>query len=329
MEELAEIHEKIKILLDQLRNGDIYESLPELLYVLKENVDLNPAEPTPRPHDSTMALEQMHVYQEAWSDNEGEDQQLISDSDLRFFVHQLASPSAKIRDTGTFFFLGNAIQSGHLNSDQMAWLTAELINDEILLCQILEEENDGAYGRSFSVALLSILLTVDQQLAEPFISVQLKVAIVEQISLFALLEVDTRGFVPGHGWVHAFTHLANVMGTIFDRTDIPRANKLFMVACLMTNFRHLNTALTMGEIGRLVGVILKLTQKHSLYAEYFLLSLKLWRQDLVNEPFAQTRSRWQKLYIRVDFFQQILAYGPEEVPEKIWAYVQETKNYLS
>ncbi|GAP03174.1 hypothetical protein FPFC_041720 [Fructobacillus pseudoficulneus] len=327
MDELALIHEKTKGLLEQLRNGDLYESLPELLFVLKENVDLEPAEPTPRPSDSMAAMEKMNGYQERWAEDIFE--RSISDTDLRQFVEQLKSPSAKIRDTGTFFFLGNAIQNNHLTKEQMDWLTAELIGDQFLLNQILEEENDGAYGRSFALAILTILLIADQQAAEPFISPELLSAIVEQVALYALLETDTRGFVPGHGWVHAYTHLSNVLSAIFDRADVPRADKLFLLACLMTNFRQVNTPLTMGEIGRIVGVILSLTKKHALYAEYFLMSLKLWRQDLVNEPFAQTRSRWQKLYIRVDFFQQILAYGPEMVPEKIWAYVQETKNYLS
>ncbi|CAK1248793.1 hypothetical protein R53718_MFFEMHAI_01552 [Fructobacillus evanidus] len=329
MEELAAIHEKTRVLLSQLRSGDVYESLPELLYVLKENADMEPAEPTPRPRDSMAAIEQMQVYQDVWSANHEESNQFVADDDLRTFVDQLSSPSAKIRDTGAFFFLGNAIQNGHLSHQQLDWLTAEMISDEHLLAQILQEENDGAYGRSFALAILSILLMADQQVAEPFIGPELMMAIVEQVSLYTLLERDTRGFVPGHGWIHAYTHLANVLGAIFDRTDVPRSDKLFLLACIMTNFRQLNTPLTMGELNRQVVTILRLSRKHSLYADYLLLSLKLWRQDLVNEPFAQTRSRWQKLYNRVDFFQQILAFGQDQVPEKVWAYVQETKNYLS
>lgn len=329
MDQLVTIAEKQSILLRQLRAGDLFESLPDLLRAIRDDLtyeEPNVVTPVLSAEDS---LDRMASYQKQWNQMEEGDTAYLEDADLRRFVAQLASTDESVRDTGTFFFLGNAIQNGHLKKQQLGWLTEELIADNRLFSHILEEENDGAYYRSYCLAVLALLLNEDSVGTDPFISQSILEDVLFQVGIYLLAEKDTRGFVENHGWVHAYTHLANVLGLLFDRKDLKRADKLYLLACLMTNLRSIDTALTMGEMGRLVGTVLQLAKQHSIYADYLLLTLKLWRQNLVNEPFAQTRTSWQKLYNRVDFFQQILAYGQSAVPDAIWRYAQDTKNYLS
>lgn len=329
MDQLQTIAEKQAILLRQLRAGDLFESLPDLLRAIREEVTYQPATPLSPVLSADEALEEMAAYQSRWSSQDQLAPAYLEDADLRRFVTMLSSTRENVRNTGAFFFLGNAIQGGHLSRPQLDWLTAELIADERLFAHLFEEENDGAYYRSYCLALLAILLNENLSADEPFLSERLLEEIIGQLGIYLLVEKDSRGYVPEHGWVHAYTHLANVLGLLFDQEGLKRADKLYLLACLMTNLRSLNTPLTMGEMGRLVGTVLNLAKRHKLYADYLLLTLKLWRQDLVNEPFASSRESWQMLYNRVDFFQQILAYGQEASPADVWQYAQTTKNYLS
>ncbi|MBS9335615.1 DUF2785 domain-containing protein [Fructobacillus sp. M1-13] len=329
MDQLTMVAEKQAILLKQLRAGELFESLPDLLKAIRDELHYEKATPVSPILSEDELMRQMVDYQNLWSNQDDGVSAYINDEDLRRFVNLLSSPKESVRDTGAFFFLGNAIQNGHLNSQQLGWLTAEVIADNRLFAHLLEEENDGAFYRSYCVAILAILLNENLVAEKPFITSELLEALVGQLGMYLLLEKDTRGYLADHGWVHIYTHLANALGLLFDQKGLKRADKLYLLGCLMTNLRLIDTPLTMGEQGRLVGTILNLTKRHELYADYLLLSLKLWRQDLVNEPFTQSRASWQMLYNRVDFFQQILAYGPDASPEEIWQYAQSTKNYLS
>ncbi|MBS9337295.1 DUF2785 domain-containing protein [Fructobacillus parabroussonetiae] len=329
MDQLQTIQEKQAILLRQLRAGDLFESLPDLLRAIREEIHYEAASPISPILSEEESVRQMTTYQSRWADQDQLVPAYLDDEDLRRFVLLLSSTKEPVRDTGAFFFLGNAIQNGHLSRPQLQWLTAEVMDDDRLFSHLFEEENDGAYYRSYAVAILAILLNENLAADEPFLNQSFMESIVSQLGIYLLVEKDSRGYVEGHGWVHAYTHLANVLGLLFDQENLKRADKLYLLACLMTNLRSLDTPLTMGEMGRLVGTVLNLAKKHKLYGDYLLLTLKLWRQDLVNEPFDSSRSSWQMLYNRVDFFQQILAFGEAASPEDIWQYVQTTKNYLS
>ncbi|MDD9138572.1 DUF2785 domain-containing protein [Fructobacillus sp. CRL 2054] len=330
MDQLVMIAEKQDILLRQLRAGDLFESLPDLLRAIRDEVEYEEPTPVTPVLSADEAINRMAWYQENWN-NQGEAESIlfVSKEDLRRFLTLLSSTDESIRDSGTFFFLGSAIQNNHIEAETLDWLTRELIHDSRLFSHLFEEENDGAYYRSYSMAVLALLLSKNADNTETFISEELMSDIVQQLGIYMLVEKDTRGFVEGHGWIHAYTHLANVLGQLFEQLALKRADKLYLLACLMTNLRSIDTPLTMGEMGRLVGNVLQLSRRHKIYADYLLLALKLWRQDLVNTPFKQDRSNWQMLYIRVDFFQQILAFGPDASPQDVWNYAQATKNYLS
>ncbi|MDF7637399.1 DUF2785 domain-containing protein [Leuconostocaceae bacterium ESL0958] len=319
--------EQVALLLAKTQAGHVFESLPGLLHTLRENQEVTPLDEDQfdwQRYPAHGDERRIPSVQER-----ADFEQSLTDRELRQCLDYLGYPSWTVRESGPFVILASAIQNGRLNADQMAFTTASVIGDQQLLRQLQEEENDGAYRRSDSLALLAFLLQADQSATDPFISPDLLAAIVVRVATLALFERDSRGFVPGRGWIHLYAHLATVLEALFERTDLTRADKIFLMGTTLANLRSLNQPLTMGEMPRLVRVLLRLTQRHPLYRDYFLLSLKLWRQDLVQEPFAQTRSAWQKIYNRVDFFQQILAAGSEEVPEEIWHYVQNTKNYLS
>ncbi|WEV54749.1 DUF2785 domain-containing protein [Leuconostocaceae bacterium ESL0723] len=332
MDRLADIKEKLYDLHQKTRDGLVFESLGELLLALRRDQPVLERQAVILPEGGDLSLALIKDYQERWLDTPDElkDQLPVDDQDLQIIYNQLANPVAKYRDTGAFFFLGAAVQSGNLTADQLRWLTKRSISDQHLLSHILEELNDGAYDRSYSLAFLAILLARDRgSEGGGFIDQTLMAQLVDQVAVLSFVEVDTRGFVDEKGWVHIFAHLANVLNELFEHPKLRRADKIFLMATVMSNFAALTTPLTMGEVGQLVGALVDLTRQHDLYADFGLINLKLWRQDIVNEPYQQTRARWQQLYNRMQFFHEVIVCGRTRVPEAIMDYVLVTKNYLS
>ena len=131
------------------------------------------------------------------------------------------------------------------------------------------------------------------------------------------------------GWAHAFTHIGNAVAEIFLMPDLVRADKVFVLGAVLAGYHELSQPLTFGETERLVEVITHISKQHELYADYLLLTLKMWRKDLVTQTPPKTQQQWQQLYNRSQFFHEILLRGKNEVPEAVFDYVSVTKNYLA
>jgi len=85
----------------------------------------------------------------------------------------------------------------------------------------------------------------------------------------------------------------------------------------------------MGETERLVEVVIYAANAHRLYCDYVLITLKLWRKDLVTRQNIATEANWHQLYNRTRFFHAIILTGAQNVPKSIYDYVEQTKGYLT
>lgn len=334
MIELDELKKEFITLRQKVRNGDVFQSLGELM---KESLHKMPPQSLTTvslPVDGEFALKRMQNYtqradQMTESETAMEDFDFqVKDADLALIVEQLASPLPKYRDTGAFFFLSDMIQNDLLSEEQLRWLTDYLVSDEQLFAHILEPQNDAIYRRSFSVLVLSLLL-FSNRIKTPFMSETQLNHVIDQVALYAALERDGRGFIDENGWAHAFTHIGNAVAEIFLMPDLVRADKVFVLGAVLAGYHELSQPLTFGETERLVEVITHISKQHELYADYLLLTLKMWRKDLVTQTPPKTQQQWQQLYNRSQFFHEILLRGKNEVPEAVFDYVSVTKNYLA
>ena len=163
MSELREIKRKFSILRQKTRNGDIFQSLGPIISENLMTLSSQSVTPVVLPENGEHALERFQTYDHQL-DIRTEDElnniklTTIFDEDIELAITQLANPSPKYRDTGAFLFLSDIIQNELISEDQLRWLTQRLVSDEQLFSHILEPENDGIYGRSFSVLVLSLLL---------------------------------------------------------------------------------------------------------------------------------------------------------------------------
>lgn len=251
---------------------------------------------------------------------------LISDDELALVAVQLASLNPDLRDRGAFYFLGDALQGQLLTPRQLHWLTVYLLGNEQLFLGILAPENDGIYRRGFAAMILSVLVLAHRT-QTPFMDEELLAQTIESAAVYAALERDTRGFVGDIGWAHAWTHIGNLANELVAMPDLARADKIFLLAALFTGYRELDTPLMMGETERVAAVVIDLTKRHAVYADYVLRALKVWRQDMMTPEPPETEAGWHKIYNRTRFF-QALALRKEDLAANVREYIESTKDFL-
>ncbi len=79
--------------------------------------------------------------------------------------------------------------------------------------------SDTAYRRSFSALNLSVLAALDNEVA--FLTQAEFEAFLNRSIDYLVHERDTRGYVPGHGWIHATAHTADLLKFLARSPKLP------------------------------------------------------------------------------------------------------------
>ncbi len=89
-----------------------------------------------------------------------------------------------------------------------------------------------------------------------------------------MLENDTRGFVANQGWVHAYTHIGNVLDELASDEELLRADKILLMATVIEKFRRLTTPLIYGEPTRLAVYFADQLLEDDVYQQFLLIELR-------------------------------------------------------
>ncbi len=251
---------------------------------------------------------------------------LLTDDQLFEILRQLASTNPAYRDRGAFYFLANLISNKALSREQMRWIANYLVADDRLFSHILEPVNDAVFQRSFSLLLLSQLLTVDNQLN--FIDDQLLGRIIDQTAAYALLEQDGRGFVGEKGWAHAFTNIGNVWDLLCSNPKVKRSDKILLLATQLVGYHNCPIPFVTGEDSRVAAYLANITNLNEIYEDYFLRVLKFWHQGLTAQMTVATEAGWNKIYNRNRLLQSLLL-QKDSFPTSIVDYIESTRDYLN
>lgn len=312
--QIDELRAQLVTLREEVNAGKRYQSLGQRFEQLLDAVPTQPATAVNLPDDDdgirALLLQLNGQIQDETLQN-------VQDTDVMKLVQHIGSTDARIRDKGVYFLFNDLIQQRLLSNSQMLMLVHYLLGDSVLFAHILEPENDAVYRRSFAVLLLSVLLYADRA-GYHFLTDELVNQVVDQLSLYILLETDTRGFIDQNGWAHTYTHIGNLLDELSERDRLTRADKLFLMALLIERYKKLNGALIFGEPQRLAGYLARITNKNQLYADYLLTQLKRWRQQLVVIQSEESQAGWNRIYnrgrlieamiIRHDFNRKIMQY---------------------
>ncbi|AMV68990.1 Hypothetical protein ADU73_0582 [Pediococcus damnosus] len=321
MKEVESVRTQLQQLRAKLQNGEIYQSLiPEVDNVIKA---IKPTAPTKvvLPDDQDGIKDLIENLREQLSAHKLDE---ISDADLTQLFQHIGSTNLFIRDKGVYFLFSDIIQQQITSKDQLKLIFKHLIQDESLFPHITEPQNDAVFQRSFSVMFLSTLLYVDRAESN-FIDDESKNTLVDQMLTYIALETDTRGYAGEKGWAHAYTHIGNVLDELAFDKSLVRADKLLLLAVLITRYKRLATPLIFGEPERLAGYMADLTKQNKLYSDFLLLALKNWRHELVSIQAQENEQMWTSLYNRQRLLQAMVL-NPE-MPKEITTYLNEEDDF--
>jgi len=293
-EQIATLQQDLRDLNAQVRQGEVYQSLGNRLGSLMDGLKHHRRTAVSLPDDADGIedlLDQVHQRLA------GDQPATVSLAELEQLLSHLRSTDPRVRYTGVHFTLYDALEAGTFSPEQLQWLATQLLSDRRLFDHVLEPINQGAFGRSASVSLLATLVHYANEHPE-----QLHFdndRLVVQVATYLCLETDTRGFINGQGWVHAFTSVTALLTALTDRTSLPRADKLFLMTAFLERFKRLTTPLIYGETERMGNYLVALTNRHDLYLESCLTGLKQWRHQVaLHRRSTETVAGWNQYYNR-------------------------------
>ncbi len=103
-----------------------------------------------------------------------------------------------------------ALSGNQLTAKQKKWLLRESNQRHLLFTGIELNVSDNVFIRSFTALLWTNLLENHQ--LHPWMTPEEVRDMIQSSFRYLLLEQDSRGYVEGHGWAHAFAHGADLMG---------------------------------------------------------------------------------------------------------------------
>lgn len=319
-EKLAQVKAAVLKLRQQLRAGELYQSLPQRLGKLIDQLPATPATTVTPPADDILDL-----VQTLRSDLDAGKLTAITDDQLKQLLSHIGSLNPAIRDRGCYYLLNEALQQQLLTAEQLGTIFDRLVQDDMLFAHIDEPANDAVYQRSFSILLLSVLLYADHA-GITFLTPARLEQVVSQFTVYLILETDTRGFVGHNGWAHAYTHIGNLLDELADEQQLARADKLMMLAAMISRYQRLHTPLIFGEPERLSTYLALITNKDELYSDYVLLAFKGWHRTMVMKSAPSTEAAWTQVFNRNRLLEAMALH--DDFPTAIVDYLDDELEFL-
>lgn len=301
-----------------MRKGQLYESVPAKILAVMDRVPYkNRRTHVKVPNDDEAILALISTLNQRITTDGAQMQ--ISDAELDTLLQHIVSPNTQIRDKGIFNLFNRLLRKHLLTPDQVIWVKDRLISDDYLFAHILEPENDAVFLRSFSVMFLAGILYANRTHYHLLTEAEL-IAIELKLMAYAVIELDSRGYVADKGWAHALTHIINVWAELNETPELQRADKMLLLAVVMQAYRFSDNALAYGEDSHLANVLIQLMAKHAIYVEYCLLLLQDWQKSLLTIVPEDSIAFWNRWYNRNRFLQSLLL--QPDLPPAIAEYLK-------
>ncbi|MBU7447819.1 MULTISPECIES: DUF2785 domain-containing protein [Lactiplantibacillus] len=320
-EKLKQVKDAVLKLRQQLRSGQLYQSLPIRMDGLVAQLPQTVTTTVTLPSDEEVLPLIADLHEQLTKGT----LTAISDEQIRQLMAHIGSRNPRVRDQGVYYLLNEALQQQVLTTQQLGDIFDQLIQDDVLFAHIDEPQNDAVYQRSFAVLLLSVLLYADHAGLAFMTPARLEL-IVTQMTAYILLEQDTRGFVGTTGWAHAYTHIGNILDELADESELARADKLLLLAALMSRYQTLTTPLIFGEPERLSSYLTLISNKDELYCEYLLMALKRWHQRLMAHRHPNSEAEWTQIFNRNRLLEALALH--DDLPTAVVDYLDDELEFL-
>lgn len=322
LDSINETQTKIAALRMDLRVGKIFSSLGKSVGLIIDSASQDlPVTEVKVPQDEDDVVELLKIIDEQLGKGDMDE---ISDDNINLLMDHLGSFKAQIRDGGVFTLFGDLLQYDILTKNQKIMIFDRLISDQMLLSHINETQNDAAYLRAYTLILLATLIYIDRA-GTTFIDPKRRSRLVNQIVLYTMLENDTRGYEDGRGWIHAYTHLGNVLDELASDEKLVRADKILLMCTVIEKIKRLKTPLIYGESIRLAVYIADQLYEDDVYQQFLLIELREWRRSLETIQMRESSAMWNALFNRQRFL-QALVLNPD-MANSIVEYLEDSNDF--
>lgn len=293
-EQIGMLQQNLRALQQQLHQGTVYQSLGTRMGQLIDGVRRHRRTPIDLPTEDDQVNDLLDAIHQRLA---GTQPATVSLAELATLLEHLRSVDPRVRYTGVHFTLYDALEAGVFPPNQLNWLMDQLLSDQRLFDHVLEPANQAVFGRSAAVSFLATLVHYGNDHPER-VTIDYP-RLVQQVATYLCLETDTRGFINGQGWAHAFTSVTALLTALNDSTALPRADKLFLMTAFFERFKRLTTPLIYGETDRMGNYLVALTNRHPLYEDACLQALKRWRHQVaMRRRSVETAAGWNRYYNR-------------------------------
>ena len=158
----------------------------------------------------------------------------LTQEELEWLWENIGNPNPEIRDDLVFNLFGQFIFEQLITKEQLRWLI-EKMNITNRLEYRLEENGSATAYRSFSALVMGMILRVDGDQTSGYdscLTTPERVTWIQNGIRYLKREKDRTGYDEKLGWVHAFAHGADLLGTIISH---PKCTQEYVVEALEVN----------------------------------------------------------------------------------------------
>lgn len=150
----------------------------------------------------------------------------LTQEELEWLWENIGNPNPEIRDDLVFNLFGQFIFEQLITKEQLRWLIEKMNVTNPLEYRIEEFSSATAY-RSFSALVMGMILQVDGDQTSGYDSCLTnteRITWIQNGIRYLTREQDRTGYDEKLGWVHAFAHGADLLGTIISHPKCTQEN---------------------------------------------------------------------------------------------------------
>ena len=145
----------------------------------------------------------------------------LTQEELEWLWENIGNPNPEIRDDLVFCLFGQVIFEQLMTKEQLRWLIEKMTVTNPLEYRIEEVGSATAY-RSFSALVMGMILQVDGDKTSGYdscLTTSERASWIQHGIFYLKREKDRTGYDEKLGWVHAFAHGADLLGTIISHPN--------------------------------------------------------------------------------------------------------------
>ncbi|WP_232696845.1 DUF2785 domain-containing protein [Brevibacillus daliensis] len=214
----------------------------------------------------------------------------------------IGSVDPELRDDYIYSILAKWFLHGVFNPDEMRQMGRLMLDEDHLFYQIGESDTDSVFTRSFSMLILTLVLSVHRE--RPFLSHHEIHSMKEKVFDYLRREKDLRGYIEEKGWAHATAHAADMLDELAQCLELQSADLIAILNLIQESVQEERMVFSYEEDERLTTAAIQIMERNLLSKEQIIQwVLSFYEQLSANGGIEAYRKKINtKHFVRCMFF---------------------------